>query len=255
MTTRAVRDGDDYVLTGAKAWTTHGGHADFYKVMARTAGEPGDRDGITCFLVPAERRRAHRRPARAEDGADRQRHRDHALRRRPGAGLPAARRGGRGAQDRPGGPGRRPARHRRGRHRPGPGRPRPRRRLRQGAQHLRPQDHRPPRARVRARRHGGRGRVGPGDLPRRRPPQGPGAALLHPGVRGQAGRDRQRDEGDHRRGPGARRLRLHPRLPRRALHARGEGHADLRGHQPDPAPGHQPRTRRQATGGSVTVAP
>ena len=54
MTTRAVRDGDDYVLTGAKAWTTHGGHADFYKVMARTAGEPGDRDGITCFLVPAE---------------------------------------------------------------------------------------------------------------------------------------------------------------------------------------------------------
>ena len=54
MTTRAVRDGDDYVLTGAKAWTTHGGQADFYKVMARTAGEPGDRDGITCFLVPAE---------------------------------------------------------------------------------------------------------------------------------------------------------------------------------------------------------
>lgn len=53
MTTRAVRDGDDYVLTGAKAWTTHGGQADFYKVMARTAGEPGDRGGITCFLVPA----------------------------------------------------------------------------------------------------------------------------------------------------------------------------------------------------------
>ena len=28
MTTKAVRDGDDYVITGAKAWTTHGGYAD-----------------------------------------------------------------------------------------------------------------------------------------------------------------------------------------------------------------------------------
>ena len=58
MTTRAARDGSgkdaDYVLTGAKAWTTHGGHADFYKVMARTSGEPGDRRGISCFLVPGD---------------------------------------------------------------------------------------------------------------------------------------------------------------------------------------------------------
>ena len=53
MTTRARRDGDDYVIDGAKAWTTHGGHADFDKVMARTSGEPGDRSGISCFLVPA----------------------------------------------------------------------------------------------------------------------------------------------------------------------------------------------------------
>jgi alkylation response protein AidB-like acyl-CoA dehydrogenase len=51
MTTRAARAGDDYVITGAKAWTTHGGHADFYKVMART----GDgRNDISCFLVPAD---------------------------------------------------------------------------------------------------------------------------------------------------------------------------------------------------------
>ncbi len=54
MSTRARRDGDDYVLDGAKAWTTHGGEADFYKVMARTSGEPGDRGGISCFLVPAD---------------------------------------------------------------------------------------------------------------------------------------------------------------------------------------------------------
>lgn len=51
MTTRAVRDGDDYVLNGTKAWITHAGHADFYKVMARTSD---DRNGISCFLVPAD---------------------------------------------------------------------------------------------------------------------------------------------------------------------------------------------------------
>jgi alkylation response protein AidB-like acyl-CoA dehydrogenase len=52
MKTRAVRDGDSYVLNGAKAWTTHGGKADFYKVMARTSDDGGR--GISCFLVPAD---------------------------------------------------------------------------------------------------------------------------------------------------------------------------------------------------------
>src|SRR6059058_767526 len=52
MRTAAVRDGDSYVLTGDKAWTTHGGQADFYKVMARTS-EDRTR-GISCFLVPAD---------------------------------------------------------------------------------------------------------------------------------------------------------------------------------------------------------
>ena len=51
MRTTAKKQGDDYVLNGAKAWTTHGGHADFYKVMARTSD---DRNGISCFLVPAD---------------------------------------------------------------------------------------------------------------------------------------------------------------------------------------------------------
>jgi alkylation response protein AidB-like acyl-CoA dehydrogenase len=52
MRTTARRDGDDYVISGAKAWTTHGGQADFYKVMARTSDD-GSR-GISCFLVPAD---------------------------------------------------------------------------------------------------------------------------------------------------------------------------------------------------------
>ncbi|MFC8350687.1 acyl-CoA dehydrogenase family protein [Streptomyces sp. NPDC057280] len=52
LRTRAVRDGDDWVITGTKAWITHGGIADFYTVMART-GEEGAR-GITAFLVPGD---------------------------------------------------------------------------------------------------------------------------------------------------------------------------------------------------------
>jgi alkylation response protein AidB-like acyl-CoA dehydrogenase len=51
MRTTAAADGDGYVLNGTKAWVTHGGHADFYKVMARTSDD-GAR-GITCFLVDA----------------------------------------------------------------------------------------------------------------------------------------------------------------------------------------------------------
>ena len=50
MRTRAVRNGDDYVITGAKAWITHAGHVDFYQVMARTS-DNGSR-GISCSLVP-----------------------------------------------------------------------------------------------------------------------------------------------------------------------------------------------------------
>src|SRR5680860_983292 len=55
MRTTAKRDKDEYVLNGAKAWTTHGGHADFYKVIARTSDDPnGKHRGISCFLVPAD---------------------------------------------------------------------------------------------------------------------------------------------------------------------------------------------------------
>ncbi|MFI6529344.1 acyl-CoA dehydrogenase family protein [Streptomyces uncialis] len=52
LRTKAVRDGDDWVLTGTKAWITHGGIADFYTVLARSGG-PGAR-GITAYLVPGD---------------------------------------------------------------------------------------------------------------------------------------------------------------------------------------------------------
>ncbi len=51
LSARAVRDGDDYVLNGTKAWITHAGHADFYTVMVRT-GDDGGR-GISCLLMDA----------------------------------------------------------------------------------------------------------------------------------------------------------------------------------------------------------
>jgi alkylation response protein AidB-like acyl-CoA dehydrogenase len=51
LQTRAVRDGDAYVVDGAKAWVTHGGEADFYNLMVRTGG-PGAK-GISCLLAEA----------------------------------------------------------------------------------------------------------------------------------------------------------------------------------------------------------
>jgi alkylation response protein AidB-like acyl-CoA dehydrogenase len=52
LRTRAVRDGDDYVATGSKAWITHAGVADFYTVMVRTSDD-GSR-GISCLLIPGD---------------------------------------------------------------------------------------------------------------------------------------------------------------------------------------------------------
>jgi alkylation response protein AidB-like acyl-CoA dehydrogenase len=52
LTTRAEQVAGGYRLTGTKAWTTHGGVADYVNVMARTGGA-GPR-GVSCFLVPAD---------------------------------------------------------------------------------------------------------------------------------------------------------------------------------------------------------
>lgn len=52
ITTSAIRDGDDFVLTGVKQFISGAGSSSVYIVMART-GEPGAR-GITAFLVPAD---------------------------------------------------------------------------------------------------------------------------------------------------------------------------------------------------------
>ncbi|GGQ35772.1 acyl-CoA dehydrogenase family protein [Streptomyces mutabilis] len=49
LTCKAAREENGYRVTGAKAWITHGGEADFYMLFARTG--PGS-DGISCFFAP-----------------------------------------------------------------------------------------------------------------------------------------------------------------------------------------------------------
>ena len=50
MTTRARRDGEDWVLDGQKSWITNAGVSEFYTVMAVTDPEAGSR-GISAFVV------------------------------------------------------------------------------------------------------------------------------------------------------------------------------------------------------------
>ena len=52
ITTSAIPDGDEYVLTGVKQFISGAGAAAVYVVMART-GAPGAK-GVTAFLVPAD---------------------------------------------------------------------------------------------------------------------------------------------------------------------------------------------------------
>jgi alkylation response protein AidB-like acyl-CoA dehydrogenase len=53
MRTRAVRDGDHYVLTGAKHWITNAGVSDTYTVFAVTDPDAARGRGISCFVVEA----------------------------------------------------------------------------------------------------------------------------------------------------------------------------------------------------------
>ncbi|NYI70008.1 alkylation response protein AidB-like acyl-CoA dehydrogenase [Naumannella cuiyingiana] len=49
--TRAVRDGEEWVITGEKTFITGGNEADFCMVFAVTDPEKGADGGVTCFLV------------------------------------------------------------------------------------------------------------------------------------------------------------------------------------------------------------
>ncbi|MDE2014687.1 MAG: acyl-CoA dehydrogenase family protein [Alphaproteobacteria bacterium] len=50
----AKKSGSGYALTGKKVFVIDGGTADVLVVAARTSGQPGDKAGLTLFLVPAD---------------------------------------------------------------------------------------------------------------------------------------------------------------------------------------------------------
>ncbi|MFD2205241.1 isobutyryl-CoA dehydrogenase [Kiloniella antarctica] len=54
LKTKAVRDGDEFVLNGSKQFISGAGTSDLYLVMARTGGEGAG--GVSCFLVPKDAR-------------------------------------------------------------------------------------------------------------------------------------------------------------------------------------------------------
>jgi alkylation response protein AidB-like acyl-CoA dehydrogenase len=54
VATTATKSGDGYVISGSKVFVLEGMAAGLLVVSARTAGETGDADGISLFLVPAD---------------------------------------------------------------------------------------------------------------------------------------------------------------------------------------------------------
>ncbi|MFN0096000.1 MAG: acyl-CoA dehydrogenase family protein, partial [Dehalococcoidia bacterium] len=54
LQTRAVRDGDDFVINGQKIWTSGAHHADWFHVLTRTNPDAPKHRGISYFLVDAK---------------------------------------------------------------------------------------------------------------------------------------------------------------------------------------------------------
>ena len=62
LQTRAVRDGDDYVINGQKIWTSGGHHADWGWLAARTDADAPKHKGITMFLLDMKTQGVNVRP-------------------------------------------------------------------------------------------------------------------------------------------------------------------------------------------------
>ena len=69
LRTRAVRDGDDYVVTGSKIWTSHAEVADFCELLVRTGDEdrPGNK-GISWLIMPMDSPGIEIQPLRTIEG-------------------------------------------------------------------------------------------------------------------------------------------------------------------------------------------
>lgn len=62
LRTRAVRDGDHYVVNGQKTWTTEGHHADLIFMLVRTDTEVKPQKGISALLIDLSSPGITRRP-------------------------------------------------------------------------------------------------------------------------------------------------------------------------------------------------
>jgi alkylation response protein AidB-like acyl-CoA dehydrogenase len=68
LRTRADRDGDEYVITGHKVWTSYSDDADWCLVLARTDHEVAKHRGISAFIVPMHQPGIEQRPLRMING-------------------------------------------------------------------------------------------------------------------------------------------------------------------------------------------
>jgi alkylation response protein AidB-like acyl-CoA dehydrogenase len=62
LKTRAVREGDDWIVTGQKVWTTYAHHAKWCMLVARTAPDAPKHKGLTYFLMDMEQDAVQVRP-------------------------------------------------------------------------------------------------------------------------------------------------------------------------------------------------
>jgi len=68
LKTRAVRDGEDWVVTGQKVWTTFAHHAKWCMLVARTNPDAPKHQGLTYFLMDMEQDAVQVRPLRQITG-------------------------------------------------------------------------------------------------------------------------------------------------------------------------------------------
>jgi alkylation response protein AidB-like acyl-CoA dehydrogenase len=68
LRTRAVRDGDHYIVTGQKIWTSHGQVADYCELLVRTDPDAPKHRGITWIVMPMDSPGIEVRPMRTLTG-------------------------------------------------------------------------------------------------------------------------------------------------------------------------------------------